>query len=114
LLLIFEGGLCSHGTIADNRNFRNAVIFLVRNFFNAIGSGVLVKKIFEKRWLGRDFFARDGSIDERGRIKEGVGPKPFCGCTAGVTVLLVAGFNESFNDGFYLPVRLGLLNDIGH
>ncbi len=114
LLLMFKGGLSSRGTIADDRNFENAVIVLVGNFFDAIGSGVLDKKFFEKCLLGRKFCAKDGSIDERGQIKEGVGPKPFCGHTAGVMVLLVAGFNGSFNNSVYLAVCLGLLNDVGH
>ncbi len=114
LLIMFKGGLSSSGTIADNRNFGNMVIVHVRNFFDASGSGVPDKKIFEKRLLGRESLTKDGSIDKRGQIREGVGPKPFCGHAAGVAVLLVAGSNESYNDGFYLAVRLGLLNDVGH
>jgi hypothetical protein len=59
-------------------------------------------------------FAKDGSINERGQIGEGVDPKPSCGRTTGVAILLLDRFDESFNNGFYLAVRLGLFNDVGH
>ena len=62
LLIMFKGGLNSRGTIADDRNFGNVVIVLVGNFFDASGSGVPDKKIFEKRLLGRESLAKDGSI----------------------------------------------------
>jgi hypothetical protein len=53
LLIMFEGGLSSRGTIAEDRNFGNLFIVLIRNFFNASGSGVPGKKNFEKRLVGK-------------------------------------------------------------
>jgi hypothetical protein len=114
LLMMFEGGLSSRGTIADDRDFGNKVILLIGNFFDASRSGVLDKKIFENCLLGREFLAKDGNINERGRIGEGDGPKPFWGHMTGVAVSLVGGFDKSFNDGFYLAFHLGFLNDAGH
>ncbi len=111
---MFERGLSSHGTIANDRYFGNVVIVLVRNFFDASRSGVPDQKSFEKCLLGRESLAKDESINKRGQIAEGVGPKPFCGRAAGVAVLLVAGFDESCSNGFYLAVRLSLFNDIRH
>ncbi len=100
--------------IAKDRCFGNVVIVLVRNFFNVSRSGVPDKQFFEKCLLGREFLAKDGSINKKGPNWEGVGPKPSCGRAAGVAVLLVDGLDKSCNDGFYLAVRLGLLYDVGH
>ncbi len=114
LLLMFEGGLSSRGAIADNRNFGNVVIVLIGNFFDAIRSGVLDKKIFEKCLLRREFLPRM-EVSMKGAESGKVSVlNPFCGGAAGVAVLLVTGFNESFKGDFYLDVHLGLLNDVGH
>jgi hypothetical protein len=94
--------------------FGNVVIVLIGNFFDSSGSEVPDKKFFEICLLGREVLAKDGSIDERGPIGEGVGPKPFCGRATGVAVLLIGGFDKSFNNGINLTVRLGLLNDVRH
>ncbi len=58
LLIMFEGGLSSRGTIAEGTNFRNVVIIIVGNFFNASGSGVPDKKSLRIACSAGNFWPR--------------------------------------------------------